>query len=671
MAFFERNQSNELTPRLVKDRYEASTRAMRRERWEYILNRSFLSGDQWVYHDRPLDRLRTLPRDPSRVRATVNRLWPASRHLMAQLMSRELVFEVPPADTDDASVHGARLSEAVLRDLHREHNWEELRELLAWDAWLGGTSVLALDWDPSAGTTIDHTPITGEPVGTGEIVESSLTILEVGWEPGSRSAEKSLWWIRAQAIPPQEVQARYNLTKLPPADSDTAEGFLGRQLIREERQETPVDLTLVMTYYERPNPMRPRGAIATLVNGKFVDGPKPWPFPFKDRLNFVVVRETKISGRSTGDTVFSAAVPIQTAYNASWSNIIEHLKLSGNARLMMPEGSVEGADELSDLPGEMITYNSALGAPEWLTPPVLASWVLQQPEQLALQMDDILGQHDVSRGTAPTNIESGVGLSVLVEQDSTPVGGLTRELARAFERFASLVLRTYGDKVKETRTARVRNPGYVPEVLQWTGKALSNQTVVEIPMDAIMPRSRAAMTAFAERLLTIGVLPKDRPDVFAKMADVPEADSMMKSIDPAAHKAERENYCFAIGEIPIPKDFDDHGVHIQRHNFFRMSTRYESMPPEMQELVDLHIKGHEVMAAEEAGQQFARSQVSAALSAVPTANNAAPLPAGIVPAGGQGGPPLPPGAEPEAGAGPESSEGAPLGGSPVGQPPTV
>jgi hypothetical protein len=43
----------------------------------------------------------------------------------------------------------------------------------------------------------------------------------------------------------------------------------------------------VLTYYERPCKARPDGAIVTVVNDKIVDGPHPWPFPFKDRLNMV------------------------------------------------------------------------------------------------------------------------------------------------------------------------------------------------------------------------------------------------------------------------------------------------------------------------------------------------------------------------------------------------
>jgi hypothetical protein len=672
MALFERD-NNALTPKFVREKYQKSSKAMRRERYEYAINRAFMSGDQWVYWDKPRDTLRSLPRDPARVRATVNRLWPASRHLMAKLLSRPLVFEVPPANTDDSTVKGAHIAEAVLLDLHREQKWEEARETLAWNAWLGGTSVMALDWDAKAGPTIGSLPISGEPFGTGEICGSPLTILEVAWEPGTRDAEKGVWWARAQALPPAEVQATYNLKSAPKADASAAEGYLGRDLIREDRAETPVDLALVITYYERPNPKRPQGAVATIVGDEFVDGPHPWPFPWKDRLNMVVFRETKVAGRATGDTVYSAAVPIQTAYNASWSNIIEHLKLTGNARLMLPEGSVEGMDELSDLPGEMFTYNDAAGAPSWLTPPVMPTWVLNEPDMLAAQMDDILGLHEVSRGQAPTNVESGVGLSVLVEQDTTPLGALTRELAHGFERFGTLVLRLYQHKVKETRTARVRLEGRIPEVVSWTGKSLAGQTTVEVPMDAVMPRSRAAMLAFAERMLTIGVLPKDRPDVFAKIADIPDQASLLEGIDPDAAKAVRENHLMSIGQTPLPASFDLHATHIARHNIFRKSARYETMDPELAELVDLHIQGHETMAAEEAGLQLAKAQLSAAMSAAPTANEAAPLPEGIVPAGGAGG--MAPGQAEGAltGAGPsQPSEGtATAGGSPEGAAPVL
>jgi hypothetical protein len=97
-----------------------------------------------------------------------------------------------------------------------------------------------------------------------------------------------------------------------------------------------------------------------------------------------------------------------------------------------------------------------------MTPAPMPQWVLEQPERLAAQMDDILGLHDVSQGKAPRNIESGVGISVLVEQDSTPIGQIAREMAHGFERFGKLCLKLYEARVTETARRRSRRRGRTP-----------------------------------------------------------------------------------------------------------------------------------------------------------------------------------------------------------------
>lgn len=600
-----------VTASYVKAKWESSTKYLLEESWNYEINRSFMNNNQWVWRDRVQNTLRSVPRDPSRTRVTVNRIWPTSRHLIAKLLSRPMVFEVPPEAADDATVRGAKKAEAVLRALQKDHNWEDLREQSAWNAWLGGTGILAIDWDPEAGPTIGHTEF-GRSFGKGEIYSTPLTILEVGWEPGTRDAETGLWWCRVQALPPAEVQARYDLRKLPPADASSARGFMGRALVPDGQMSSPSALTTVITYYERPNSKRKEGAICTVVGNEIVDGPHPWPFPFKDRLNMVVFRETKVSGRATGDTVVTAAVPVQTAYNASWSNLVEHLKLAGNARLLIPDASVDAMDELSDLPAEIVNYNASAGAkPEWMMPGSLPAWVIQQPQMLGEQIDDILGLHDVSRGQAPTNIESGIGLSVLVEQDSTPLGQLTRELVAGFERYARMALEIYADKVKTTRKAVLKNSNNLPEVVAWTGRDLMGQVSAMIPIDAVMPRSRTAMMAFAREMWNNKVI--QDPKMFARIADLPDQQSFIDALDRDDAKAQRENEQMAAGVIQIPAEFDMHKTHIKCHNEFRKTLRYETMKLEERKDVDAHIQGHVTMEAAAAGLMAQKAQIHPAL----------------------------------------------------------
>lgn len=669
-----------ITAAYIKSKYEASNKYLLEESWNYTLNRTFMNGNQWIWRDRVQNTLRSVPRDPSRTRITDNQIWPISRHLLAKLLSRPLVFEVPPNEADDATVQGSQTAEAVLRALYKEHKWEELREQMAWNTWLGGTGILAIDWDPNAGPTIGHTDF-GASFGSGEICSTPLTILEVGWEPGTRDAETGLWWTRVQALPPAEVQVQYNLKKLPPSDATAARGFLGRALVPDDRVYAPTALTMVITYYERPNNKRPEGVVCTVVGNEIVDGPHPWPFPFKDRLNMVVFRETKVSGRATGDTIVSAAIPVQTALNASWSNLVEHLKLAGNARLMIPDASVDAMDELSDLPGEIVAYNAAGGKPEWLMPASLPQWVIEQPNMLKNELADILGLHEVSRGEAPQNIQSGIGLSVLVEQDSTPLGALTREIAHGFERYANMALETYAANVKETRTARVAKAGQLPRVVQWTGKDLMGQTNATIPMDAVMPRSRTAMMAFAREMWNNKVITD--PKMFARIADLPDQDHFIDALDRDDAKAQRENEQMASGVIQLPADFDNHATHIKCHNEFRKSLRYETMSQEDRTYVDKHILGHEVKAAGAAGMMAQKMQAHPALGMAPNANETPmqPLPPnpmtgepggfppGMEPGAATGGPPVPPGGEqPAQGGGQSPSGGEPMsqGGVPVG-----
>lgn len=630
-----KDKNGDMSAAEIRKKYDESNSALLREQWNYVLNRAMLHGEQWLSYDRIRNNIASIPREPDRLRATLNRLWPASRHLMSKLLSRPLVFEVAPSEADDASVRGAHIAEAVLEEAHRYHNWEDAREQIAWAAWLGGTAGLALDWDQNYGGRKVGYREDGSQISTGEICETPLNILEMAFEPGCTDAEKAYWWIRAQALPPKTVQKMYNLKEVPAADAGAAQGYMGRSFAAEDMGKPRPDLTLVLTYYERPCPSRPKGAVCTVVGEKVVDGPHEWPFPFKDRLNLVVFRETKMMGKAQGDTVFSAAVPIQVAFNQSWSNILEHLKLTGNARLMIPDASLDGIEDLTDLPGEILNYNNAAGKPEWLTPAPMAQWVLENHKQLAAQMDDILGVHDISRGVAPQGIESGVGLSVLVEQDTTPLGALTRELAYGWERFACLVLETYAAKVGDTRKARIKQPGGTPEVVEWDGTALAGQTVASVPMDAVMPRSRTALMAFAKELWDRKII--QDPQMFTKVADLPDQDDLIEGLDSNAAKAQRENRDMAVGRIRVPRDFDDHAIHVKRHNDFRRSLRYETMPAEWQGYVDQHIQAHETMAAEEAGLQQAKMGVSPALAGAPTASEAAPLPqmaaAGMVPPG--------------------------------------
>ena len=631
---------------LVRKRFDAGRNSTRREVRDYWMNHAFIHGRQWIYLNPNNGTVQTLAMDPDRVQVTANRLWPASRTIISKVTQRDLVFEVLPTAADDATVRGAALAEAVLEDVHIGHDWESLRENLAWATWKGGTAAICVDWDPNAGSPITIPSALGgepggepeeremqgdDPVFEGDTVETLLTIAEMVVEPGVRDAEKARWWVKVQALPPEQVQAQFNLAKAPPADATAGDNpFAQRNYNDGETTGNQIpDLTLVLTYYERPNQLCKDGRVIVVVDNKVVDGPKKWPFPFKDRLNFAICYETPVESRWTGETVVTMARPMQVLYNLAQSSITEHIKNAGNARMAVPQSAIDLMDNLSDIPGEMFPYQDGMAVPSWLSPPAMPNWWLEQPDRIAMVLDDLLGVHDVSRGVTPSNIESGYGLSILSENDNTPVGKMVKSQAACFAKVARLVLELYEDMVVAKRPAVVVAPGQPPENHNWSGADLEGQTRAVIPIDTIIPRSRAAMQQTADKMMQMKLIGSF--EEYAAIAELPGARSMVDRLKPDVAKARRENAQMALAEVCVPADFDDHAAHIQEHNVFRKSVKFERLPSSVQEMIAQHIQAHSTLAGEQAGSLHAGAAISPMAATIPRADGAPTLSAEQLP----------------------------------------
>lgn len=600
---------------------------LRSNQHDYWMNTAFLAGEQWIYLNEQTRTLAEVPRDPERVRTQINRLRPASRTVLSKLVSRELDFEVQPSGADDATIRGARTAEAILAAVRRDHDWEGVREDAYWSAWKGGMSAVCIDWDPSAGRPAGMGP-SGTTLNTGDSVETALSVVEFVVEPGVRNAETARWWIKAVALPPEQVQATFpdQFPEPPAADATAGTTPLQQKLLSLHQgrdSSSRVGLTLVLTYYERPNPLSPEGRVLTVVGEKVVEE-KPWYFPWKDRLNLVIQKETREDGSWKGTTILSSARPVQTALNQSWSSIIEHMKEAGNARLYVPQSMIDMIEEMTDLPGEFVPYPDASTPPGYVSPPSMPDWWIRQPEMLAMEIDDILGVHEASRGEAPKNIESGLGLSILIEQDATPIGRMTKEGAGCWGRLASMLLKLYEKFVKESRSSVIRTPGQPPRTTKWTGKDLKGQTEAIVPLDAVMPRSRAAQQQFAKDALQMGVIKTFAQ--YVKLADVPGHSDMLEAVSPDIAKARRENHTMSLGQPAVPEKFDEHTEHIQEHLSFMKSEEWDLMDDEARQIFRDHNLAHENLDAEKLGRQMSKAQVSPVLASAADATGAPVLP---------------------------------------------
>ncbi len=630
----------------IRRLYDEGARAIGAMRREYWTNHSYVMGEQYLFWNPQTSQIESLNRDPDRVQATVNHMLPASRTVVSKLTSRRLVFQVNPTAADDGTLRAAKMAESILTSMHRTHKWEDVREDAAWAAWKGGTAALCVDWDPTLGQELGQTD-EGEAFGLGDTVETALAIVDFIVEPGVRDAELGRYWIKGIALPPKAVQEHFGLKKEPQADASAGMTPFQREMFEDHAGGRagggPSDLTLVLSYYERPNKLHPDGKIAYIVGGKVVKSSR-WTFPFKDRLNLVIMRETRIDGKWWGTTVLRSARSVQNGINQSWSSIIEHMKLAGNARLAVPQSVYDQWQSLTDLPGELIGVPDGSTAPQWLSPPQMPMWWIEEPLKLKEEMDDILGVHDVSKGDAPPNIQSGLGLSILIEMDATPVGRMAKEQASCWGRLGTMILQIVESKVKEKREAIIKVPGQPPESREWIGRDLQGQTEAEVPVESVMPRNRAQQFQFAQEAAKMGLLTDPAALArFVKLADIPGSLDLLEGLAPDVAKARRENAMMFMGVIPDPEsmDFDDHNIHGPEHLTAMKSPRWDETAPLAKAIFRAHMQAHATLSAEQLGGQVAKAEVNPVLASAVDPRGAPALPLSATGPAALGAPPGP------------------------------
>jgi hypothetical protein len=580
---------------------------------QFWKNKSFWLGEQWIVWDDAKSEINfTEPvATKRREQATNNRIKPALNNTVSRNQKTQLTFEVQSESADDYTQEGAHKGESILRQKHIDDDWETLKEELVTATALGGTAALITKWDPNADELADNLP-------TGDALLAVATIADFVVETGSLDAKRARWGIEKQILPPEQVQSMFKMAETPAADGSDG-GPFASAVCNSAPELRPKVGTQVLWYYERPNHLRKKGAVAAVV-GKKIVWQAEWPFPFKDRLNFNVTRCIIVPKRWTGATYISDAISVQRQYNHLWTKIHEARNRTLGSKLLVDSRHAELNDQLNDDPAIPIKLAPGTDArePHYLEPPKLPPNTFQEIEALREELDDMLGVHDISRGATPANSpDSGYGLSLLAENDATPAGRLAGEMARAFAGAASNILELYADKVKAKRKTIITGGRGVNRTLDWKGEDLAGQTRVVVPPDSILPRSHAGMLKMATDLL------QNKPDWFPnptswlKIATVPGFEDIQAQMDDDVARADYENYLMAQGIECVPETFDDDAKHIQWHHHHMKSSEFYSYPEKVKNIFRAHCDAHQQNAAHKAGQATGMQALHPALGTTP------------------------------------------------------
>ena len=630
----------------VNDQYTKAREARWKSERQWYLNLAFYFGQQNVQFkgtgssmDRSM-QLYTPPAPYYRSRPVVNQIRPRLRREMAKLTGQKPNAFIVPASSDDRDMYAANAGEQIWDSIYR---WKKIhsitRRAVFWTTVTGNGFVKSF-WNPSKRDPISD--VMGDieyiPITPFHLLVPDLKEEEIEDQP---------FIIHAQLKSADEVSRMFGQpVSFERPEGDMLEGsFLNVMGLQQWEQNKKV---FVLECWIRPGVCKdiPEGGLYTVAGNKIMYESLGWPYnhglyPFS---HFGHVQ----SGKFYRDSIISDLIPLQREYNRTRGQIIEAKNRMAKPQLAAELGSID-ATKVTTEPGQIILYRPGFQAPQPIPLQSLPSYVLEEQDRIKQDMDEISGQHEVSRGDAPPGVTAATAISYLQEQDESQLSYTFDSIEEGMEKIAHLTLNYVHQFWDEERQVKVTGADGSFDIKAFKGSDLRGNTDIRVEAGSALPTSKAAKQAFIMDLMKMGFID---PQKGLEVMEIGGINKIYENVQADVRQAQRENLRMAqatgdiieqdrsakvqeflqspegqtaaqagnlvpdpqtgepqllvpdemTGELvpgPIPTSlivpvntWDDHRIHIERHNHYRKGQAFEQLPPEAKQLFEDHVQMH-------------------------------------------------------------------------------
>lgn len=593
---------------------------------EWYQSLAFYFGRQYVQWtntvaDASLQRM-IEPIVPSwRVRLVSNKIKPVIRKELARVTKEKPQPYVIPASTDDDDLAAARAGEAIFEHVTRALKFNKtLRRTQFWTL-ICGTSFMKDWYDPNLR---DEEGVMGsiqiEPVNPFQLYVP---------DPQEEELENQPFVIHLLAKDPDWVEQVYKKRIEP--DSGSGAGLLEQRFLYALGvQETPKKSVSVKEVWIKPCGRFKDGAKITFAGDTILDIFEGWPFQYTD-YPFTKMEHVP-TGQFYAQSVIPDLIPLQKELNRTRSQIVEAKNRMAKPQLIAPRGSVD-PNKVTSEPGLIIFYTPGFTPPAPIPLVSLPSYVIEEVNRCQRDMDDISGQHEISKGSAPTGVSAATAISFLQEQDDAMLAPSVTSLEECVARIGTHILSHVDQFWEANRTIRAVGENNAYEVAMFNKASINGNTDLNVQAGSATPRSTAAKQAFIMEMMDKKYI---TPEQGLRYLNMSETGRMYEELQVSARQAQRENLRMANGEELQTNTFDEDVIHLAEHNMYRRRQAFERLDDQAKIIFENHCVQHQQKMAMAQGTPIAPGE-----PIPPPPDGSAATDAGASPDGG-GGPPMPP-----------------------------
>lgn len=539
---------------------------------------------------------------------TYNHIAPIIEARLAKLSRVRPVMSVRAASDEDKDLKIAKISTSILNSAYNRLELD--RVIYSNTVWseVCGSSFYKIIWEKNAGRKI------GVKDGT-DIYEGDAAVIACPPHeifPDSLFTEniedcKSI--IHARAMHVNEIEELYGVTvqggevNVFTLDNNAQKSsYLMPKVARGVKSGRAV----VLERYEKPCAKYKNGRLIITAGDKMLymgdlpykngGGENPYPFIKQSSLTF----PSLFFGRSMVERL----IPIQKAYNLVKNRKHEFLNRLATGVLAVEDGSIDTDDLIEDglPPGKVIVYRQGSRPPILMNPGSVPVEFTYEEERLLKEFMMISGVSEFMRNSiAPANINSGIALSMLIEQDDTRLSSTAENIRRCVKSIGKHILSLFKQFSGEKRYMRMAGEGKKVEVFYFSSNDISSDDIIFDTENelTITPAQKKSMVF---DLLGTGLLNDENGKLNnrmrAKVLEILGFGGLENTQDiTSLHiaRAQEENL-YLLKNGLTAEEYDDHETHISEHTRYILSSEYASQKNDInKKRFTEHIRSHKQM----------------------------------------------------------------------------
>jgi hypothetical protein len=611
----------------VEDQYRDMKSQQLSTKLSWYMNMAMFYGNQWAEVQARYGKIQVPKAPPYRVRHVTNRVRPIIRTEYARVTSSKPSASVIPASSEDEDMFAAYAAEQVWESISSNKKLPEIWNITAWWMLLTGNGFTKTWWDQSI----------QNPDGTfGDICYGNVTPFHI-FVPDLKEEriEDQPYVLNAYTRPVAWVEHFYGnaIGNVTPDVVNSQELLNDAYLdIKGYANKAKPDAVLIKEIWVKPGNTRQlmEGGMVTVVNGKVVTKGSMYShgeYPFTQFKHIP-------SGKFYADSVISDLIPLQREYNRTRSQIMEAKNRMAKPQLVAAKGSID-PQKITNQPGLVILYRPGMPPPQPIPLSPLPSYVLQELDRNNLDMEDISGQHDVSKGGAPSGVTAATAISYLQEKDDSLLSHTYQSIENGMQKIAGQTLKLVVDYWDVERMVKVTGDDGFFDTLMLKGSDLKSGTDIRMEGGSALPTSKSARQAFLMDLMKMGFID---PADGLKLMDMGGVQKLWNNLKIDEAQGQRENIRLktitadqiaqfqsswqqaqqmgdqnAMQGQPDPMNpamdaqhgmamqvpsiipvntWDNHEVHIRVHNNYRKTQAFEMLQDEVKAQFEAHVNAH-------------------------------------------------------------------------------